>query len=211
MNINKMAEFAYELREEKCIETHFNVCNNMVTQVLNESTKDEYDYDTAVTLVVMCINKCLYEVTTSIDKQSDSFYSDIDNGVNNLKNKLNKFITEDLCSDTHCLHDEFIDYVNYLNEIIFKSFTIHEGNFKEADYKRGYDQWDRCERIFDSMIEIIPEYPFRKGVNPEAERFTSRYKIQIPYYYCHVFDYCYFLVHQKLDAQRILRKLHSLS
>lgn len=181
MNFDVIAKYAYVTGNVCDQAAKFKIAEEMILRAAEKK-----DYDTAVTVFTMCMNKSLNDLMATVDINSDNFYSEVD--------RVAKLFYDDAQEWVQILgkkieitdSDTFIRYISYILNCNMDAFNRH-GNDNTGN-------WERAEYIYDRMLEIIPEYQYgRYKNNTELENFTKDYRIQIPYLYTYVFDnesYC---------------------
>lgn len=182
MNFDVIAKYAFVTRNDVCDQAEkFKIAEEMILRAAEEK-----DYNTAVTVFTMCINKSLNDLMAAVDINSDNFYGEVDSIAKLFQDDAQEWVKglgeklEATDSDT------FIRYISYILICNMNAFNMHGSD------NSGY--WDRAEYIYDRMLGIIPEYQYgRFKNNTDLENFTKDYCIQIPYLYAYVFDkesYC---------------------
>lgn len=181
MNFDVIAKYAFVTENVCGQDAKFKIAEEMILRAAAEN-----DYDTAVAVFTMCMNKSLNDLMAAVDINSDDFYGEVDMAARLFQHDAQEWIKvlgeKIKATDS----DTFIRYISYILICNMNAFNRHGSD------NSGY--WNRAEYIYDRMLGIIPEYQYGSFKNnTELENFTKYYRIQIPYLYAYVFDkeaYC---------------------
>ena len=117
-NLDRVGLFVFKTKDNNDINKQIEIARNFICSSIKEN-----DYDTAVTIFVMCINKTLSDKMNSIDFESDTFYKDVDEKAKNLEEALISELINSLRLSENDNNIVYLKYIKYLLEAIFKSFN----------------------------------------------------------------------------------------
>lgn len=201
-NLDRVGLFVFKTKDNNDINKQIEIARNFICSSIKEN-----DYDTAVTIFVMCINKTLSDKMNTIDFESDTFYKDVDEKAKNLEEALISELINSLRLSENDNNIVYLKYIKYLLEAIFKSFKKHYIVTSKNEIYTAFTQWDRALKLYDNMMGLIPEYKYQKSTE-ELKKFTKDHDIQIPYVYGFVLNYTAYFILNKNEVEKIFKDIN---